>query len=60
MIISLERSKIMNKEELALKLTELKYKNYTYGDYCYSTCRNILEFYESAIKTIEEKGWLDE
>ena len=50
----------MNREELALKLTELKYKNYTYEDYCDSSLRNILEFYENALKTIDEKRWLDE
>lgn len=50
----------MNKEELALKLTQLKYKNYRYEDYCNSSCRNILEFYENALKTIEEKRLLDE
>ena len=50
----------MTREELALKLTELKYKNYTYEDYCNSSCRNILEFYEKALKTINDKGWLDE
>ena len=49
----------MSKEELALKLTELKFKNYTYRDYC-NTSLNVLDFYEKALKTIKEKGWTDE
>lgn len=49
----------MSEEELALKLTELKFKNYTYKDYCYASY-NVLDFYEKALKTIKDKRWLDD
>lgn len=49
----------MNNIELALKLTEIKFKNYTFEDYC-NTTTNVLDFYNKTLKVIKDKRWLDE
>lgn len=51
----------MNKDniELALKLTEIKFKNYTFDDFC-KTRYNVLEFFDKSLKEIKNKGWLNE
>jgi hypothetical protein len=44
----------VSEEEIALKLTEIKYKNYTFHDYCDTYKRDVVEYYIKALKRIRE------